>query len=132
MTVTAFAVNHGSWKYAYGYRFDTADRSVVISGDTGPNQSVAQACHGCDLLLHEAYSMRWFRQSGADWQRYLSSFHVSTTELAAIAASAQPKQLVIYHQMFLPGDDPDSVMLEEIRKAGYKGPVASAHDLEVF
>src|ERR1041385_5664817 len=27
VTVTAFSVPHGSWDYAYGYRFDTADRS---------------------------------------------------------------------------------------------------------
>src|SRR5215469_14390341 len=37
--VRAFAVAHGSWDYAYGYRFDTADRSIVISGDTAPTQS---------------------------------------------------------------------------------------------
>src|SRR5215470_11033520 len=32
VTVTAFPVPHGSWKFAYGYRFDTPDRSIVISG----------------------------------------------------------------------------------------------------
>jgi len=132
VTVTAFPVPHGSWKFAYGYRFDTPDRSIVISGDTGPNESVAQACHGCDLLLHEAYSTKWFQQSPAAWQKYLSSFHVSTAELAAIAATAKPGQLVLYHQMFTPGDDVDAVMLAEIAKAGYKGAVASAHDLDVF
>jgi ribonuclease BN (tRNA processing enzyme) len=132
VTVTAFPVPHGSWKAAYGYRFDTADRSIVISGDTGPNQSVAEACHGCDLLLHEAYSTKWFQQSPAEWQKYLSSFHVSTAELAAIAVAAKPRQLVLYHQMFAPGDDVDAVMLEEIRKTGYKGAVASAHDLDMF
>jgi ribonuclease BN (tRNA processing enzyme) len=130
--VTAFSVPHGSWRYAYGYRFDTAGRSIVISGDTGPNDAVAQACHGCDLLLHEAYSMKWFQESKPDWQKYLSSFHVSTAQLAAIATAAKPKQLVLYHQMFTPGDDPDAIMLDEIKKAGYQGAVASAHDLSVF
>ena len=132
VTVTAFAVPHGSWKFAFGYRFDTSDRSIVISGDTGPNESVAQACRGCDLLLHEAYSTKWFQQSPAAWQKYLSSFHVSTVELAAVAANGKPRQLVLYHQMFTPGDDVDAIMLGEITKAGYKGAVASAHDLDVF
>ena len=130
--VTAFAVAHGSWRYAYGYRFEAGGRSIVISGDTGPTDAVAQACHGCDLLFHEAYSMKWFNESKPDWQKYLSSFHVSTTQLAAIARAAKPKQLVLYHQMFTPGDDPDVIMIEEIRKAGYQGAVASAHDLSVF
>ena len=49
--VTAFAVPHGTWKHAYGYRFDTPDRSVVISGDTGPTDAVAKACNGCDVEL---------------------------------------------------------------------------------
>jgi ribonuclease BN (tRNA processing enzyme) len=132
VTVTAFPVPHGSWDYAYGYRFDTADRSIVISGDTGPNESVAQACHGCDLMLHEAYSLKWFHESQPDWQKYLSSFHTSTTQLAAIAAAGKPKQLVLYHQMSGRGDDIDAVLLEEMKKAGYKGALASAHDLEVF
>ena len=34
VAVKAFALPHGSWKYAFGYRFETADRVVVISGDT--------------------------------------------------------------------------------------------------
>lgn len=130
--VTAFRVAHGSWPYAYGYRFDAGGRSIVISGDTGPTDAVAKACHGCDLLFHEAYSVKWFNESEPDWRKYLSSFHVSTTQLAGIAAAAKPKQLVLYHQMFTPGDDPDVLMIEEIRKAGYQGAVASAHDLSVF
>lgn len=35
--VTAIHVLHGSWKEAYGYRIDTPDRSIVISGDTRPS-----------------------------------------------------------------------------------------------
>src|ERR1041385_4546870 len=53
--VTAFPVPHGEWKQAFGYRFDTPDRSIVISGDTSPSDSVVRACDGCDLLLHEMY-----------------------------------------------------------------------------
>jgi ribonuclease BN (tRNA processing enzyme) len=71
--VTAFAVAHGSWRYAYAYRFDAGARSIVISGDTGPTDAIAQACHGCDLLFHEAYSVKWFNDSKPDWQKYLSS-----------------------------------------------------------
>ena len=35
---------------SYGYRFDAADRSIVISGDTNPTQATIDACRGCDVL----------------------------------------------------------------------------------
>ncbi len=130
--VTAFAVAHGTWDFSYGYRFDTADRSIVISGDTAPTEAIARACHGCDLLLHEVYSTAWFQQRTPAWQKYHSTFHTSTTALAKIANAAKPKQLVLYHQLFRPADNIDAVLIDELRKAGYTGPVASAHDLDVF
>ena len=37
---------------SYGYRFDTPDRSIVISGDTAPAQATIDACRGCDVLIH--------------------------------------------------------------------------------
>ena len=56
--VKAFLVKHGSWKEALGYRFDTGGKSIVISGDTAPAESVVEACAGCDALIHEVYSGR--------------------------------------------------------------------------
>jgi len=44
VTVTAFAVKHGAWEQAFGYRFQTADRTIVISGDTGPASGLADKC----------------------------------------------------------------------------------------
>ena len=132
VTVRAFAVAHGSWDYAYGYRFETADRNIVISGDTAPTRNVADACHGCDVLLHEVYSTVWFHERSPARQKYHSHFHTSTTELAAIAKAAHPKQLVLYHQLFRQTDDVDAVLLDEIKKAGYDGEVSSAHDLDIF
>jgi ribonuclease BN (tRNA processing enzyme) len=56
--VTAFPTKHAM--ESYGYRFDTPDRSVVISGDTNPTQETVKACQGCDVLIHEARSMEFF------------------------------------------------------------------------
>lgn len=132
--VRAFAVRHGTWDFSYGYRFDTADRSIVISGDTAPTQSVVETCHGCDLLLHEVYSLAWFKEQPPARQKYHSHFHTSTAELADIAKAAQPKHLVLYHQLFRPQSDADAdaVLLDEIKRAGYTGQVSSAHDLDIF
>lgn len=132
VTVTAFRVPHGSWDYAYGYRFDTADRSIVISGDTAPSDAVVNACHGCDLLVHEVYSQEWFATRPPDRKKYHASFHTSTAELAGIAARAKPKMLVLYHQLFSKGQDPGTILTDEMRAAGYTRPFASANDLDVF
>lgn len=97
--VTAFLVAHGSWPEAYGYRFDTADRSIVISGDTRPSEAVVEACNGCDVLVHEVYSQQGFEGRPPEWQRYHARFHTSAPELGVIASRARPGLLVLYHQL---------------------------------
>lgn len=128
--VTAFAVPHGDWEHAFGYRFDAADRSIVISGDTRASDAVVAACDGCDLLLHEVYSADRFRTRPEAWQRYHARAHTSTDELALLATRARPKQLVLYHQLFWGTDD--AGLLAELRRAGYAAPTLSARDLGIY
>ena len=52
VTVKAFPVAHGDVE-AFGFRFETPDRTIVISGDTTPTQSVIDNCQSCDVLIHE-------------------------------------------------------------------------------
>lgn len=127
--VTAFRVRHGSWPLAYGFRFDTADRSIVISGDTAPCESLVKNAKGCDLLVHEVYSHVAFQRRPAVWQGYHRSFHTSTTELAEIARRVQPKLLVLTHQLFW-GSTPKE-LVGEIRQS-YDGDVRSGNDLDVY
>lgn len=132
VAVKAFLVHHGSWKEAYGYRFETPDKVIVLSGDCAPSESVIENCNGCDMLLHEVYTQRGYDESNADWRKYVTNFHTSTKELAELATKAKPKLLVLYHQMFFGGEkDTEEVLLEEMRSA-YKGKVVSSHDLDVF
>jgi hypothetical protein len=44
VTVTAFPTKHAM--ESYGYRFDTPDRRIVISGDTNPVEETIEACDG--------------------------------------------------------------------------------------
>src|SRR5579863_8423067 len=60
VTVTAFAVHHGKWPHAYGYRFETPDRTIVISGDASPDAAIVDNCHACDVLIHEVYTQASF------------------------------------------------------------------------
>lgn len=129
VTVTAFAVPHEEWAHAFGYRFESADRVIVLSGDTRPSDAVVEACAGCDVLVHEVYSDAGFARRTPDWQRYHARAHTSASELAAIATRAQPRLLVLTHQLFW-GTTPDALVAEV--RAGYDGRVVSGNDLDVF
>lgn len=127
--VTAFEVPHGSWKPAFGYRFDTADKRIVISGDTGPSENIVEMCNGCDILVHEVYSTAGFARRIPVWQQYHSSFHTSSSELAALATRAKPGLLVLYHQLFWGTSNED--LLKEVQDL-YDGKVVSGADLDVI
>ncbi len=127
--VTAFRVRHGSWKEAYGFRFETPDRKIVISGDCAPSESVVENCNGCDVLIHEVYSEAGFKTRPPKWQKYHSNFHTSSRELGELAARAKPGLLILYHQLFW-GMTDESLMEEMSRY--YKGKVLSGRDLQVF
>ncbi len=134
--VTAIPVLHGSWPYSLGYRFEALGpegapaRTIVISGDARPSESLVKACNGCDILVHEVYSAEAFKQRPSVWQAYHAHSHTSTVELADIATRARPELLVMYHQLYWGATDED--LLREIREAGYTGRVVSAADLDVF
>lgn len=134
--VTAIPVLHGSWPHPLGYRFDALGpdgapaRTIVISGDARPSESLVEACDGCDILVHEVYSTETFKGRPPEWQRYHADSHTSTVELADIATRARPGLLVMYHQLYWGATDED--LLREIREAGYTGRVVSAADLDVY
>jgi ribonuclease BN (tRNA processing enzyme) len=133
VTVTAFPVKHGNVE-AYGYRFETRDRTIVISGDTTPTQSVIDNCNGCDVLIHEAYSMMTHEQATPENQAAQKRLHTSSYELADIANKAKPKLLVLYHRSNIGGmggPNPEEILVKEIKKI-HKGKVVTGHDLDIF
>ncbi|UCC75171.1 MAG: MBL fold metallo-hydrolase [Gemmatimonadota bacterium] len=127
--VTAFLVEHGSWPRAFGYRFDTPDRSIVISGDTRATPAIAENCRGCDVLIHEVCSQAGFERRAPEWRRYHASAHTSSPELGRIAADAQPGLLILYHQL-LWGSTPDE-LVGEVRQL-FDGPIVYGNDLDIF
>jgi ribonuclease BN (tRNA processing enzyme) len=133
--VVAFPVHHGDDLEAYGFRFETADRTIVLSGDTSPTQSLLDHCAGCDVLIHEVYPLSTFHTASPAWQEFRRSHHTSSNELADIANTVKPGLLVIYHHSNAGsgplGGDTEEVLLNEIR-AHYDGRVVGGHDLDIF
>lgn len=129
LKVTAFPVKHSAWKVAFGYRFETKSRSVVISGDTTASESIVDACDGCDILVHEVYAQAGWERRSPEWQAYHRDAHTSSRELGELAARSRAKRLVLYHQLLF-GATQESV-LRDIRES-YEGEIIWGDDLMGF
>jgi len=128
LRITAFRVNHGNLP-AFGYRFDSHEKSVVVSGDTAPFQGMEEFYRDCDILVHEVYSAAGWRNRSTEWRSYHSSVHTSAAELAAMAGRITPGLIVLYHQLYHGADE--GALLKEFRSI-YKGRVVSGKDMDVF
>ena len=108
ITVTAFPTKHAL--ESYGYRFDTPDRSIVISGDTNPTEETIKACNGCDVLIHEARAVELFARLPKGPHSFGAKNHTTSEQLAALAAEAKPRLLIVDHAWisWWPGPAPSS------------------------
>jgi ribonuclease BN (tRNA processing enzyme) len=129
ITVRAFQVPHSEWPSAYGYRIDTPDRSIVISGDTRESEAVSAACNGCDVMIHEVYSDSGFKTIPAARQPYHAAAHTPATAVGRVATKGKAKLLILYHALFFGATEEQ--MLKEVR-AMFAGRVVVAKDLDVY
>ena len=146
VTVTAFPTKHAM--QSYGYRFDTPDRRIVISGDTNPTEETIKACSGCDVLVHEAQTLEMYAKMPERMHSFETKYHTTTEQLAALATEAKPKLLVVYHTIgFRPGIAPPkflssltnagpsrstSEVLQEEIGSRYSGQFVIGRDLDVY
>ena len=130
MRVIAFAVPHGDFPGAYGYRFEARDKTIVVSGDTTVSEALISAAKGCDILVHEVYSRKGWETRTPDWQRYHAAFHTSGPDLGRVAAQVKPRKLVLYH--LLPMGQPPEQVLAEIRTTYPAGEIIYGKDLDVI
>lgn len=127
--VEAFRVRHGTWENAFGFRFTTDDRVIVISGDVAPDPTVEEYATGADVLIHEVYSDSGFARRDPFWQEYHRTNHTAASELGELASRAKPGLLVLYHVLYWGSSE--ETILEEVRE-NYSGEIAFGHDLDVY
>ncbi len=127
--VEAFPVTHGTWPNAWGYRFTTPDKVIVISGDCMPSDKVVEYARGADILVHEVYSQAGFDTKSEPWKVYHKAHHTSTLELANMANLSKPGKIILYHILYWGSTEEE--LLEEI-KAQYSGEVFVGHDLDIY
>ncbi|MDQ3974649.1 MAG: MBL fold metallo-hydrolase [Actinomycetota bacterium] len=117
--ISAVLVQHAPVFPSFAYRFDTADGSVVISGDTAPCPNLVTLAQAADVLVHEVFADDNAEQRPDDdsWEasqreQHLLTAHTALSDVGKVAAEAGAGRLVLTH--FIPGDDalPDEHWLE--------------------
>jgi ribonuclease BN (tRNA processing enzyme) len=135
LKVTATLVDHPPVVPAFAYRFDAPDRSIVISGDTRPCDSLVKLARGADVLVHSvlyvpAVDRLVARVPNATALKTSIIAHQTSAEDAGRAAQAAGvKVLVLSH--LVPADDPevtDQMWIDAARKH-FDGSIIVGKDL---
>lgn len=133
LSVTAVRVDHAPVEDAFGFRFDSPEISLFISGDTAPCNAVVEGAKDADILVHEVSQVNK-REAGhtalapekaAEYFAMRTRYHTPPREAGRIAWEAGAKKLVLTH--FGPFDD-----LAEARheaEQGYGREVILGEDL---
>jgi ribonuclease BN (tRNA processing enzyme) len=133
--VTAAVVDHPPLAPAFAYRFDAADRSVVISGDTRPSNALVALARGADVLVHEAMIPSAVDRlvpnvpNASDLKRSILSHHTAAEDAGRVAQAAGVGTLVLSH--LVPAEDPnvpEEVWIEAARRY-FRGRVILGRDL---
>jgi len=121
----------GSDKHkSYSYRFETPDRVIVFTGDTGPSDAVTELAKGADLLVTETCSCedrkqamindgRWQAMSPAEQagiMRQATQGHMTLDVIGKMATRANVKTVVLSYLTQRVGTDDYTPWAEEVKK----------------
>jgi len=140
--VTCVLADHPPLPVALSYRFDTADCSVVFSGDTRKTDALIDLAKGADVFVCEAQYLpgvrevlngavkagRFDKETADDLFKSISGNALTVDQAGEVAQAAGVKTLVLSH--FVPGNGavPDQVFVDEARKA-FSGEIIAGRDL---
>ena len=125
--ITAFLVDHGPVKPAFGYRVDHAGRSVAISGDTRPSDNLVNFSKGVDVLIHEAVDEVSLKKLAPSQRLFeaIVGHHTTPEQAADIFRRVSPRLAVFSHA------EGGAAVVERTRRT-YPGRVEFGEDLMVI
>lgn len=88
------AVHVQPWLDSLAYRLDTEEGTVVVTGDTGPCESVVELARDADILI----SICTYIQDDIDGTPE-AEFQCGSRDVAKVAQEAGAKKLVLVHQI---------------------------------
>lgn len=108
--VTTALVHHPPVVPAFGFRFDSRDRSIVISGDTTMCDNLIKLAQGADVLVHDALYAPGIDRlvagvpNATSLKQSIMSHHTTAEDAGRVAQAAGVKTLVLSH--LVPAEDP--------------------------
>jgi ribonuclease BN (tRNA processing enzyme) len=133
--VSAALVHHPPVTPAFAFRFDTPDRSIVISGDTTVSDNLVKLARGADVLVHDVLYPPAIDKlvagvpNASDLKRSILSHHTAVSDAGRVAQQAGVKTLVLSH--LIPADDAgvtDQMWIDAAR-ANFRGRIIVGRDL---
>jgi len=128
---------------SWALRFDTPDRSIVFTGDTGPSASVVELAKGADILVSEVIDLEqtiaWIQRkynrldsSTAPLVEHMRKEHLTAEEVGKLAKAANVKMVVLDHLGMAPDSESDLRHFSDRVRKEYDGVVVTGKDFEEF
>lgn len=129
LVIKTLGVIHGPVP-SLAFRIEYRGQSIVYSGDTSSKtDNMIQLAEDADLLIYDTAIMDDLPDGPNDGVFFL--LHTTPTRIGEVAASAQPKRLVLSHITPITEPRLDEVKTL-IRAQGYRGRINTAEDLKVY
>jgi ribonuclease BN (tRNA processing enzyme) len=112
-----------------------------------PTEETIKACNGCDVLIHEAPMLDLYEMPERLYS-FVTKYHTTAEQLAALATEAKPKLLIVYHTLAFRPEIAPPRFLSSLNATGalrstpevlqgkissrYSGQFVIGRDLEVY
>jgi ribonuclease BN (tRNA processing enzyme) len=138
--VEAFRTLHGAFEYSLAYRFTTPDRVFTFGGDGIYSGGLVEAARGADILFIEAVTEEqiqhapWGGKTVEEKKKRIFSYHIPPRDLIRVKEESGVKSIVLIHEQYYskPEDYYREALLDEIKRAGMKGPIYSSIDGDIY
>ncbi len=128
--VIAGPVRHEPVIGAVGYRIETPDGVIAISGDTTVCPEVAALAAGADIVVYEAMRTDVITKRPPDKQ-YIIHYHADTRQIGAQMAALDIPTVLLTHLIPAPSTEKDKqAFVDEVRSGGYDGTLLVCDDLD--
>ncbi len=128
--VLAGQVRHEPVSPAVGYRIETPEGVIAITGDTKVCPEVARLADGADVLVYEAMRFSVIEAENIG-RSFVTEYHADTRLIGKQAAELGVPTLVLTHLIPAPNTpEEQQAFADEVRSGGYEGELIVANDLD--
>ncbi|MEI7737497.1 MAG: MBL fold metallo-hydrolase [Betaproteobacteria bacterium] len=141
-----FSTANSKRHQSYSYRFESKDKCIIFTGDTGPSANVEKLSKGCDILVAEVGKVEdviavqekngiWqmkTQDEKTSWIKHMVEEHMTPIQVGELAQRAGVKLVILNH--LLPSQDIND-NYERFKVAAstvFKGEIVVAKDLMRF